>query len=190
MTSIYTPLGLNKQGTGDNQNAWGDILNGEVIDLVDEAIRGIASFSLSGTTTLLASSGVSNQSRCAILNVTGGTGGQIGIPSVSKLYLVRNAASGEVTVTTGGPTAAVIPPATILPVVCDGASVWTLRISDLPLKDYIDAAVLAATGSLPATTGNEGKALVVSGGVWIPKQLTPADVSGLAGLALCFAASI
>lgn len=177
MASSSTPLGFNKQGTGDNTNTWGVVLNDEVIALIDEAIRGMVSMTLSGSYTLDATNYESNEARCMFLNITGGTGGTITLPAISKFYFVRNATTGDVILTVGG-AAATIPGEAVLPVVSDGASVWTLRLADLPLKDYIDAAVLTATGTLPATTGNEGKALVVVGGAWVPTNVsaTPAQV--------------
>lgn len=169
MASSATPLGLNKQGTGDNVNTWGNVLNAEALDLIDEAIRGMVSFSLSGTKTLDATNYEPNEARCAFINVTGGTGGTVSIPSISKLYMVRNASTGNVIISTGGATTATIEAGMVAPVVCDGASVWTLRIADLNLKDYIDAAILDGTVTdLPATTGNEGKALIVASGLWAP----------------------
>lgn len=187
----YSTLGFSKQVTGSNANAWGDELNEAVIDLIDEALRGMVSLSLSGTTyTLTATNGVSNEARCMFLNVTGGTGGTIGVPTISKWYFVRNASTGDVVITTGAATTATIPSGAVLPVVCDGSSVWTLRIDSLQLKEYIDSAVLAATGTLPATTGNEGKALVVESGAWVPKQLTSDDIADYNAKAIAFAVSL
>lgn len=192
MTSTYTPLGLTKQGTGDNTNTWGAILNEEALDLIDEAIRGIYSTTLSGSVVLTATNGESNQARCMFLNITGGTGGTIQIPAISRFYYVRNGSTGDVTITTGGAVTATIPADAIMPVLCDGASVWTVpRIASLPLKEYIDAAILAGTVTdLPATAGNEGKALVVQAGSWVPKQLTSADIADYDAKAIAFAVAL
>ena len=105
MAAGYTPNGLNKQTPGTNDNAWGDVLNDEVIQLVDEFVAGRASFTLSGTKTLTSTNGVSNEARMAILHVTGGTGGDVVIPARSKLYLVFNQASGDVRLAPSGGTA-------------------------------------------------------------------------------------
>lgn len=191
MVSTYTPLGINKQGTGDNTNTWGVVLNEEALDLFDEAIRGMASFTVTGAVILTATNGESNQARCAILNITGGTGGTVQIPAISKAYFVFNGASGDVVITTGGATTATIPSGAALPAVCDGSAVKTLRLANLPLKEYIDAAILAGTVTdLPATTGNEGKALVVQSGSWIPKTLTSADISDFNAKAIAFAVAL
>ena len=52
MASTFTSLGFELQGTGDNTNTWGVVLN-LVLTLVDEAIRGRVQLSLSGTTYTL-----------------------------------------------------------------------------------------------------------------------------------------
>lgn len=183
MTSTYTPLGFNKQGPGDNANAWGDVLNEEVFDLVDEAIRGMASFTLSGTVTLTSTNGESNQARCAILNITGGTGGTVVIPDLSKVYLVLNGATGNAVVSASGGATATVEPNDLLLVICDGTNVRQMQIAGLGLKAYIDSAILATTGSLPATTGNEGKSLFVRSGAWVPDVVAATDVSGLSASA-------
>lgn len=172
----YTSLGFNKQDTGSGTNVWGQILNSECFDLIDEAIRGMASFTLSGAVALDATNGQSNQARCAILNITGGTGGTVTIPSISKFYLVRNAATGSAVISTGGANTAEVEPGMVMPVVSDGSEVWTLRIAGLSLRQYIDAAALSATGSLPATEGNEGKTLSVVSGQWTPKTPLATDL--------------
>lgn len=163
MTSSFTPLGFDQQGPGDNPNAWGDVLNESVIALVDEAIRGMASFTLSGTVVLTSTNGESNQARCAILNITAGTGGTVIVPDQTKIYLVFNQASGNAVISASGGTDATIEAGDALLVFCDGTNVRQLLIAGLPLRDYIGAAVLAATGSLPALTGNAGKFLFTDG---------------------------
>ena len=53
MPSTYTNLGLEKQGTGENANTWGDITNTN-IEMVDEALSGIYSISSSETSQSIA----------------------------------------------------------------------------------------------------------------------------------------
>ena len=53
MASTFTTnIRLEKQGDGENPNAWGTILNSNVIDLVDQAVAAYQIVSVSGTTPL------------------------------------------------------------------------------------------------------------------------------------------
>ena len=98
MPSSYTTrLRLEKQADGENANTWGDRLNQQVIDMVDEAIGGVVVVSTTGaTTSLTASNGSADQSRNAVLRIEGtlGSNSTIVIPSVEKLYVVDNQTTG------------------------------------------------------------------------------------------------
>lgn len=164
MAAGYTPNGLNKQTPGTNDNAWGDVLNDEVIQLVDEFVAGRASFTLSGTKTLTSTNGVSNEARMAILHVTGGTGGDVVIPARSKLYLVFNQASGDVRLAPSGGVAATVNATEAVLVMCDGTDCYSLGINGASWKEYVDAQAFAAlAGDLPGQTGNSGKVLSTDG---------------------------
>ena len=145
----------------------------------------------------------------AFLDVTGGTGGAITIPAVPKGYLVRNAATGDVSITAGGALTYVLHTGDILPVQTDGASVYGLQIAGLPLTTYlttsfatinagwaagdatllayINAAITAGVASLPPPAGQFGKALMVRGTalapVWAADFIYPGDLQGWAGTA-------
>lgn len=164
MAAGYTPNGLNKQTPGTNDNAWGDVLNDEVIQLVDEFVAGRASFTLSGTKTLTSTNGVSNEARMAILHITSGTGGAIVIPARSKLYMVFNEASGDVTLAPTGGVAATVNATEAVLVMCDGTDCYSLGINGASWKEYVDAQAFAAlAGDLPGQTGNSGKVLSTDG---------------------------
>lgn len=166
MAAGYTPNGLNKQTPGTNDNAWGDVLNDEVIQLVDEFVAGRASFSLSGTKTLTSTNGVSNEARMAILHVTGGTGGDVVIPARSKLYLVFNQASGDVRLAPSGGTAATVETTEATLIFCDGTNAYSMGVGGDSWKAYVDEQAFAAlSGDLPAQPGNSGKVLSTNGTV-------------------------
>lgn len=177
MVSSYTSRNrLNKQGTGDNTNTWGDVLNTGALELIDAALDGWATIPVSGSRTLTSTNGAADEARSRALKFTG-TGGTVTLPSVEKNYLVWNATTGNVTLTNGGPTTVTLESGDKLPVLTDGAGVFGLAIGGLALKAYIDAATLAATGSLPAAAGNEGKALMVRSGAWTPSVVDIGDVA-------------
>lgn len=112
-----------KQGAGENANAWGTKLNTTVFDLVDEALDGRTSFALSGAKTLSATNFASDEARKRVIDVTGGTGGTVTIPAVEKWYMLRNASAGNVIVTTGSGATATIGAGLMAILFCDGTNV-------------------------------------------------------------------
>lgn len=176
-STATTSLGLEKQGTGENNNLWGGKLNTGVFDLVDEAVAGVVAFSLSGSKTLTSTNYVSNEARNAAINVTGGTGGTVTIPAVSKMYFARNGSSGDVTFSNGSNSVAV-KAGNIVPLITDGTNIYQVRCLDygsdllsssgtptdgshLVNKTYADNLALSAT--LPGQSGNSGKVLTTNG---------------------------
>lgn len=122
---------LNYQAPGDNLNTWGLTLNNSVFQLLEDAMARRVAFALSGPKTLTTANGADDEARCAFLDVTSGSGGAITIPAVEKLYVVRNGASADVTVTTGGGTSATVKPGEVGWVVCDAANVRRVQLTDL-----------------------------------------------------------
>ena len=182
MASTYSlRFRLNFQAPGDNLNTWGAILNTGVFQLMEDAIAKRVAFALSGPKTLTSVNGAGDEARCAFLDITGGTGGSITAPSVEKLYVVRNGASGDVAMTTGAGTTATFKPGEIGWAVGDGVNFRkTLstdyggaRISglsdpsaaqDAATKAYVDASSFAAAaGNLPGQLSQAGKFLTTNG---------------------------
>jgi len=131
MASTFTTnIRLEKQGDGENPNAWGTILNSNVIDLVDQAVAAYQIVSVSGTTplTLTQVNGATDQSRKAILSFDGTLTAEtsIIIPSVNKMYYVRNNTSGAhaLKVKTAGNTAITIDQGTNVMVATDGTNLF------------------------------------------------------------------
>ena len=153
-------LRLRLQETGGNTNTWGILLD-LALELVDEAIAGLETIALTSNYTLTSTNYVSDQARNAVLKFTGAGPFTVTIPSVEKVYIVWNACTAATTITTGSGDTVVIDTTDIVVVFCDGTNVKTLGYGGLSLKAYIAASVLTATGTLPSTTGNEGKALIV-----------------------------
>jgi hypothetical protein len=201
MPSSYSvSFRLNYQAPGDNLNTWGTILNSGVFQLLEDAVAGMASFTLSGSKTLTSTNGATDEARCAVLNVTGGTGGTITAPSVKKVYLVRNASSGPVIVTTGAGVTATFAAGETGLCAGDGTNFYRvvqtdmagLRLTslgtptantDAATKQYVDNTAFAmASGSLPGQGGNAGKALITDGTIpsWGIPTLTTSDITNYA----------
>lgn len=114
MASTYSPL-LRVQliGTGEQSGIWGDTTNTNLGTILEQAIAGSATFSVTGgSVTLTALDGIADQSRCAILNITGSPGASRNViaPASSKVYVVINGSDGNVVLKTSTSTGLTIEP--------------------------------------------------------------------------------
>lgn len=130
MASTYTPLIRTENPTpGEQTNAWGTTENNGRT-LMEQAIAGMLTKDVSagGTITLTANQGSADESRKAILYLTGTlpSNTTIVVPSSTKIYLVTNATNGAYTLTLNtsvpGTGAVINQNATVL-VYCDGTNV-------------------------------------------------------------------
>lgn len=173
---------LEKQAAGENLNTWGAPKLNTVIDLVDAALDGWTTKALTGDYSLTSVNYASDESRRRVLKFTG-TGGPytVAIPSVEKWYIVWNATSSTLTITTGAASSASIIAGEKAMVICDGSNVYRVQPTDFgsaritsvatPTSDYDaatkkyvdDTAFTVAAGNLPAQTGNGGKFLTTDG---------------------------
>lgn len=184
MASSYsTRFRLNFQAPGDNLNVWGTTLNTAVFQLLEDAMAKRVAFALSGAKTLTSLNGATDEARCAFLDVTSGTGGTITAPPVEKLYLVRNGASGDATVTTGAGLTATFKPGEMGWTVSDGTNFRKELITDfggaqltsvadpvnpqdVATRAFVLAQAFAAlAGNLPGQAGSAGKFLSTNGSV-------------------------
>ena len=188
MPSTYTARNrAEKQAPGENSNAWGALLNAGTIDIFDQALDGMLSFTLSAPRTLAAANGTSDEARCRYLNISGGSGGTVTIPNVEKVYVVRNGASGTATFTTGSGTSCTLPAGTSGLVVCEGGNVCRSFViqpygatlstlagataAGLALMDDADAAAQRSTLGL----GAMALLSAVNGAHWSGQDLALAD---------------
>jgi hypothetical protein len=181
MPSSYTARNrLTKQATGEGTNIWGDVQNAGVFDLADFAMDGWTTKALTGNYTLTSANGTADEARARCLKFTGTGSYTVTLPSVEKTYMVWSALTGNLTLTTGSGSTVTIESGDLTTVICDGTNVRQLMIGGLSFKQYADAAALSASGSLPASAGNEGKALFVRSGSWVPSQVVSTDLSDYA----------
>ena len=101
MTTSYTSLlGFALPVEGELDGTWGDTVNNQITQLVEDSVAGAATQSVtSGNWTLTTTgSGSQNQARCAILIPTGspGVSRNIVAPSQSKAYVVVNQSDASV----------------------------------------------------------------------------------------------
>lgn len=92
MVDTYSPrLRFTKPEIGANNNTWGALLNG-MIDLVDTAIAGATSITVTGNVTLTTADGLADQARASalILNGSPTSAFSVTIPAGTKFYIVQN----------------------------------------------------------------------------------------------------
>lgn len=116
MASTYSPnLRLELIGTGEQQGTWGATTNTNLGTLLEEAIGGYVSVTVSdsGDTTLTTNNGSADQSRNMVINLAGTISAARNVicPAIEKLYIVKNATSGgfDVTFKVSGQTGVTIP---------------------------------------------------------------------------------
>lgn len=114
MATQYTSLlGFALPTTGELSGTWGQVVNDNITELVEDSIAATATASVgSGDWTLSTTgSGAANEARCAILIPTGtpGVSRNIIAPSQSKAYVVDNQSNGAVVVKGSATTGTTIP---------------------------------------------------------------------------------
>ena len=180
MPSSYTTrIRIEKQADGENPNSWGDILNQNVIDLLDDAVGAYVTIGTSGTqivndNTLTTNNGSADEARAATLELQGYvvsvSAANIVLPAVSKTYVVHNkitqsSATGTVRIMNTGATATgfVVPTTTTgtstFLITTDGTNVRSLDSAGLGIpggsgggSSVISRTVLTSIGEIETTT--------------------------------------
>lgn len=181
MADTFTSsLANRKPEPGTYNNSWGVVMNAKFgSDLLDDAIVGAQSYSLTANKTLTRTNGEADEARMRVQNITGGDGAyQVTIPAVPIWYLVRNGSSYDQTITNGS-NSVVVKAGNSLPVFSpDGSALYQVRCldfgadlpkssgtpsnaTDLATKGYVDSVALSA--ALPGQSGNSGKVLTTNG---------------------------
>jgi trimeric autotransporter adhesin len=110
MASYTSSLGLELITPGSQAGLWGNTTNNS-LNLLDQAVTGVTPLSFasaSGTVyTLTDFNGALDESRSAVLNITGTASGAntVVIPNKQKTYLVRNNTGQDIVFRTATPTA-------------------------------------------------------------------------------------
>ena len=136
MPSTYSPdLRIELIANGEKTGTWGTITNDNLGVIIEDAISGLASVSItSANQALTAQNGAADQSRCAAVSLTTTTGApfNVYVPPVTKLYVIQNASSFTATIyastvlgnTTAAGSGTAIPAGRSVLVRCDGTNVF------------------------------------------------------------------
>ena len=126
MASTYSPsLKITLPGDGDQAGIWGQTTNTNLGTLIEQAITGVVSITMSNANyTLTSFNGVSDEARNAVLVVTGANSAVRDVipPVAKKLYTVVNNTSGGFAIRVIGAsgTGVTIPNGFTVLVYCDG----------------------------------------------------------------------
>ena len=131
MTTQYTTiLKLALPVQGELSGTWGDVVNNNITQMVEQAVAGKAVVNTwtGNSHTLTTADGTTSESRCAILELTdSGTAltgaGTVVCPTNTKLYIVDNNTAQIITVKTSGGTGIAVPVGKTMLVYCDGTNV-------------------------------------------------------------------
>jgi hypothetical protein len=131
MVTAYSPiLKLALPVQGELSGTWGDVVNDNITSMVEQAIAGRAVIDTWTTNshTLTTADGTTSESRCAMLEFTDtGTAlsgaGTVICPTLSKIYIAKNASGQNVTLKTSGGTGILVPNGRTMFLFCDGTNV-------------------------------------------------------------------
>lgn len=184
MASTYSSrLRIELIGTGDQSGTWGITTNTNLGTLIEEAIAGVASITMTDADyTLTTANGASDEARQMVLNMTGtlSTTRNVICPAVQKIYIVQNATSGgqSLIIKTPAGSGVTVPNGTATLVFCNGTNVvpamdaftGNLVIGDsssdtLTINSTVQPGVIisgsSATNALRVTQTGSGNALLV-----------------------------
>ena len=106
MPSTYSSnLRLTLQDDDDNPTTWGQVVNEQIVELLEDAISGVVEVDCTGSSNVNISSttqnGAEDDARNMVLELTGVLGANIDfiLPAVEKLYIIRADFTGGYTIT-------------------------------------------------------------------------------------------
>jgi len=131
MASTYSQsLRIQLIGTGDQSGVWGTSTNTNLGTLIEQAITGVQTITLSGSTyTLTSFNGIVDEARNAALSFVGSLSANCTViaPAANKVYIVRNNTTGGQTVTmsVGAGSTVVVPNGQTFIVYTDGSNFFS-----------------------------------------------------------------
>ena len=176
MATVFTSnLRLALPTTGAESGTWGDTVNNSITTLVDTAIAGLASLTMTTADyTLSSANGATDEARCMFLTI-GGTPGaarNIIVPALSKLYIVYNNSTGGYaqTVKTSAGTGISVPNGSRAVLYCDGTNVVTAATyaSAMTLGTALP---VASGGTGLSSAGTSGYVLASNGSAFVATDL-------------------
>jgi hypothetical protein len=194
MASTYsTSLKLTLMGDGDQAGLWGQTTNTNLGTLLEQAITGVTSITMSDANyTLTSFNGVSDEARNAVLVVSGTNAAVRDLipPVVKKLYTIVNNTTGGYAIRVIGAsgTGVNVPNGATCLVYCDGTN-FVNGLSGSTGNFTVNGTLTATTGAFTNVSGN-GVALTainasnISSGTIANSRTTAATANGASTIVL------
>ena len=155
MASTYSPnLRIELIAVGEQSNTWGGTTNSNLGTLIEQAISGVVSVSVTaGDVTLTALNGATDQSRQMVIIATGtpGVARVITAPAVGKVYVVHNNSDASLSFIASGGTGVTLIVGAKKYIYCDGTNFYESINALTVTSGTINNTTIGAT---TATTGN------------------------------------
>jgi len=189
MSSTFSPdLRIELIATGDQAGVWGTTTNTNLGTLLESAIAGYTSVSVSSASqALTANYGAADQARFAAIALTTSTGANFAVyaPPSPKLYVIYNASSYTATIynstvlgnTTAAGTGVAIPAGKTLTIWSDGTnfalqSNYLGGCTGLPVSTGLSGLGTSVATALAVNVGSVGAFVVNGGGLGTPASGT------------------
>ena len=172
MPSTYSPdLRIELMANGEKSGTWGTITNDNLGVIIEDAISGLASVSItSANQALTAQNGAVDQARCAAVSLTTTTAANFAVyvPPVTKLYVITNPSGYTATIycstvignTTAAGTGVAIPTGKSVLLRSTGVDIVEQLnhvVGNLSVGGTLTASSLDLTTPLPAVDGGTGQ---------------------------------
>ena len=160
MTTQYTSiLKLALPVQGELSGSWGDVVNDNITEMVEQAVAGLATINswTANSHTLTSADGTTSESRCAVLvaddDGAGNPSGAATIicPAASKLYVLKNISGQEVTLKTSAGTGVAVPNGSTAFLFCDGTNVEACQTTADINSGTIDGTTIGGSSAAAGT---------------------------------------
>lgn len=148
VSTFSTNLNLELQGTGDNSGTWGSVLNTNALNIIDQAMGGVQTLTLSNVNVTV----TTNQSQNNAFRLTGTLTGNVTItwPAIGRTYFIANETTGAFTITLkagAGATSVVIPQG--------GSGYYTINVDNIyaPTLPGVPITAVCAFAATAVPTG-------------------------------------
>jgi len=172
MSSTYTTnLRVEKMANGENDTTWGTKTNTNW-EMIEQAVSGVASVAMTDAEyTLTTANAATDEARNMVITMTGTltANRNVIVPSVDKLYVVKNSTTGgfSIVVKTAAGTGITIPNGETATVYCDATNVVLAQTGGLTTQILVGGGASA----LPVWTAATGSGAPVR--ATSPALLTP-----------------